>query len=92
LPPASGDPAFNTAAGALAASGATIGLDMLERQLQGFKHTEPAPIHKTSARDTATLNGKTWSFSHNGVLDKARLKSLIGLRIFHSSPSPEHGC
>jgi len=63
---------FNIAAQALASSGAQVGMGHVRNAASGAVNIpDPHPFIRV-------LGGKTWTLAHNGVLNIANLKNLIG--------------
>jgi hypothetical protein len=71
-PEAYADNNFNTAAQALASSGAQVGMGHVRAASSGaVSIPDPHPFVRV-------YDGKTWTFAHNGGLNIANLKTMIG--------------
>ena len=71
-PKAYTDSNFNVAAQALASSGGQVGMGHVRNAASGAVNIpDPHPFVRVRG-------GKTWTFAHNGVLNIANLKALIG--------------
>lgn len=71
-PPASSDPEFDVSAREVAASGERIAVGHVRNAASGaYEISDPHPFIRYRG-------GKNWALAHNGVLDKDKLKSLIG--------------
>lgn len=81
FPPASEDPNFDLAAEQLANSGGWVGVGHVRARGSGGIPTwgNPHPWMRFK-------NGQWWAFTHNGVLNIANLKSLIGSAYLAANP------
>ena len=80
-PKAYTDSNFDAAAQVLASSGAQVGMGHVRNAASGAVNIpDPHPFIRV-------LGGKTWTLAHNGVLNIANLKTLIGSYLNYFTPT-----